>query len=192
MIRNRETREGRESHIALGAGAGTRESDGNFEVPAGKTELIPTLEHATLVLESVCLLVLHLDPKSATSGGDLPRVIPFLVSGSPVPQVDSFPVGIVAGVESATIGVKLVREDKDVFLSIPSGPCLGSLRGITVNQTSHLEVLPWLTYTLIRTVDACVAVQALPPSVLLIVANDGIADEEGEEGENQYGEGSDV
>ena len=53
MIRNAKTHEGEGSYIALGVGIRARESDRDFKIPAAEAELVPTLQHATLVLKSM-------------------------------------------------------------------------------------------------------------------------------------------
>ena len=177
--------------MSVGIGAG--ESDGDFKIPTAEAELVPALQHATLVLKSMRLCVLHLDPESTISGGDLPRVIPFQVFRGPVPQVDSFPEGVISRVKGAVVDVELVREDENVFLSIPSSPCLGVVGGVAVDHIGHLEHFRRLGYTLDGVVYTYVTGrEALIPRVHLIVAQHGIADEEGEEGEDQYTKGPDV
>ena len=44
--------------------------------------------------------------------------IPFEVSGGPVVQVDSFPVGVVAWVKRPSIGVEFVGKDEVVYIAI--------------------------------------------------------------------------
>ena len=144
IIRNRKIHEGGGSHISLGVRVGSRECNRDLKVPAAKAELIPTLQHTALVWKPMRLLVLHLDPESTISGSNLSRVVPLLIPSSPVAKVDSFPVGIITRVEGAAIGIEFVREDENVLFAIPSGPCLGVLGSVVVNQGGHLEGLGWL------------------------------------------------
>lgn len=170
----------------MSVGIGAREGDSDFKVPAGKAELVPALQHAALVLKVICLLVLDLDPESTISGSDLAGIIPFQVFGDPVLQVDSFPKGVVTGVEGAAVGIKLVREDENIILSIPSGPCLDILRGIIVNHIACLERDLRVECFRVVAVGYRVGTQeAAIPGVHLVIAHHGIADEEGEEGGNQ-------
>ena len=93
----------------------TRQGHSDLNIPTSETELIPASHHAALVIQVVSLLPGECDLEGAVLGGDRGGVIPLEIAGLPVVEVDSFPVGVVAGVESTIVVVEFVREDQLKF-----------------------------------------------------------------------------
>ena len=90
----------------------TRQCHPDFKISTRETKLIPTGHHAALVVQIVSFLLRQCDLQGPVLGGNGGGVIPLEVARLPVVQVDSFPVWIVARVESPTVDVEFVREDQ--------------------------------------------------------------------------------
>ncbi len=58
----------------------------------------------------------HSDDEVAVARGDLARVVPFYIARRTVPQVDGFPISVVARVKGPTRFFKLVGKNESVFL----------------------------------------------------------------------------
>lgn len=96
--------------------AHARELNARFDISSCEAKFVPTRDHASLVVQVVCLLLLEGDDKTTPLRGDCLRVIPLQVVRRPVVQVDRFPERVVSRVECPVVRVELVGEDKLVRL----------------------------------------------------------------------------
>lgn len=74
------------------------------------------------------------DNEGAICGGDLSRVVPLDIFRCAVPNIHTLPEGVISGIECPSVGVKLIREDQFIFLSIETSPGLGLVRCLRIDQ----------------------------------------------------------
>src|ERR1700722_11386786 len=96
------------THVTLRVLIRTRQRQADFDITAREAKLVPALQHAAPVRQAVGLDVLHQYLKFAAFGRYLAGVVPFLICGGLIPQVDSLPEGVVAGIERPSVDVELV------------------------------------------------------------------------------------
>jgi len=91
--------------------AQTRQGRCHLNVSSRETELVPATHHAAFTTQLAGVLPRECDLEGTGLGGDGGGVVPLEVTRVPVVEVDSFPKGIVAGVESSPVVVEFARED---------------------------------------------------------------------------------
>jgi len=65
----------------------------------------------------------HSDDEVTVARGDLARVVPFYITRRTVPQVDGFPISVVARVKGPARFFKLVRKNEVVLLAVETCSC---------------------------------------------------------------------
>ena len=117
----------------------TRKADISFDIPAGKAESIPTLNHAALIVQIVGLLLRQSYDEGTVGSSDRCGIIPFQVVGRlhtgfiqdvkrwkfyekyPIMEINRLPVGVIPRIEGTTVSVKFIRENEDHFAAILIG-----------------------------------------------------------------------
>lgn len=129
--------------------------------------------------------------QSAIGRRDSCRVVPLVVVGTPVVQVDCLPKGVVVRVEGSSIGVELVGEDEVELAPIDEARTSESvLRRVWVNEACPHAGEAGNLARGIRTAQVEAALVAA--IVAREVADDGVAGEEGEDTAAEDYEGADV
>jgi len=118
---------------------------------------------------------------------DLTGVVPLKITGSPIPEIDCFPEGVVSRIKCTTIGIELIGKYENVILIVEASACFGRVRCFGVDELGYGKGRG-------RNGDGVASglVEKEIVSVAVYIGDDGVCNEEGEEGENEEDEDTDV
>lgn len=128
----REVRLG--THITARFFVGTGKSKRDLNVTARETELVPTLKHARAIRHPIRKNVFDSDVKGTISGIDLTWIVPLVITSLQVPEVDRFPIGIIARIKCSVVEIELIRENKIIVLTIETNASFGRVGSIRINK----------------------------------------------------------
>lgn len=112
-----------------------RQHDAEFNVTALEAELVPGLDHAGAKVFVVELVLFESNDHGSVGGVDGFGRVPFVVSGTRVPEIYGLPVRIVTGPEGSSVDLELVTEYEMVGrLVVAASPLEGALRGIGIDE----------------------------------------------------------
>jgi len=137
-------------------------------------------------LEGICGI--HGDDEGTITGGDLLRVVPLEVAGGTVPDIDSLPKRIVAGIKGTSRGGKLVGKDESIVVTVEARAGKGILRSIRVNEVGHIEEDGGLA----GGIDTNIASDLCIYESVFVETQDGVCNEEGENTEEKEKKNADV
>lgn len=116
---------------------GAGKTGGDFVVGALEANLVPTLNHTRAEVLVVGLTLLDCNDKSTSGSVDSLGRVPLVIAGTPVPEIDGFPVRVISWPEGTTLLLELIGEDK-----VPGGAIDGrsaahsGLWSVGIDQTT--------------------------------------------------------